>query len=101
MKNAIYITIDTERDQPIIIGKPPEITPPGTPEEAKEMILIDINCVTEALCRLIHIANQNDYGNLVELVDKSIMTLHSMKTELLELPLLNKNEEDEKTDNQI
>lgn len=101
MKNAIYITIDTERDQPIIIGKPPEITPPGTPEEAKEMILIDINCVTEALCRLIDIAHKNDYGDLVTLVDNSIMTLHSMKTEILELPLLDKNKEDEETDNQI
>lgn len=100
MKNAIYITIDTESDQPIIIGKPPEITPPGTPEEAKEMILIDINCVTEALCRLIYIANQNGYGDLVKLVDNSIMTLHSMKTEVLDLPL-HKNEEDEETDNKI
>ena len=93
MKNVIYITIDTERDQPIIIGKPPEITPPTTPEEAKEMILIDINCLTEALCRLIDIANQNDYGDLTNLVDSSIMTLHSMKT--LDLPLLDKNKDDE------
>ena len=81
MKNAIYITIDTERDQPIIIGKPPEITPPGTPEEAKEMILVDITFVTEALCRLIDIDHQNKYGELVELVDNAIVTLHSMKTE--------------------
>jgi hypothetical protein len=101
MKNAIYITIDTERDQPIIIGKPPEITPPGTPEEAKEMILIDINCVTEALCRLIDIAHQNNYGDLTNLVDNSIMTLHSMKTEILNPPLLNKEDEDEETDNKV
>jgi len=87
MKNTIFISIDTERDQPIIIGKPPEITPPGSPEEAREMIIIDINCVTEALCRLIDIANQNSYGDITQLVDKAIMSLHEMKTEkLVELP---------------
>lgn len=79
MKNTIFISIDTERDQPIIIGKPPEITPPGTPEEAKEMINIDINCVTEALCRLIDIANQNGYGETTQLVDNAIMSLHNLK----------------------
>jgi hypothetical protein len=81
MKNNIFISIDTERDQPIIIGKPPEIPPPASPEEAKEMILVDINCVTEALCRLIDIANQNSYGELSELVDNAIVSLHSMKSE--------------------
>lgn len=81
MKNTIFISIDTERDQPIVIGKPPEITPPANPEEAKEMINIDINCVTEALCRLIDIAHQNNYGVLTELVDNAIISLHAMKTE--------------------
>jgi hypothetical protein len=81
MKNTIFISIDTERDQPIIIGKPPEVAPPASPEEAKEMILVDINCVTEALCRLIDIANQNSYGELTELVDNAIVSLHSMKSE--------------------
>lgn len=81
MKNDIFISIDTEREQPIVIGKPPEVPPPSTPEEAKEMILVDITCVTEALCRLIDIAHQNNYGELGELVDNAIVTLHSMKTE--------------------
>jgi hypothetical protein len=81
MKNTIFISIDTERDQPIIIGKPPEVPAPATPEEAKEMILVDINCVTEALCRLIDIANQNSYGELTELVNNAIVSLHSMKSE--------------------
>jgi hypothetical protein len=81
MKNNIFISIDTERDQPIIIGKPPEVPPPATPEEAKEMILVDINCVTEALCRLIDIANQNSYGELSQMVDNAIVSLHSMKSE--------------------
>lgn len=86
MKNNIFISIDTERDQPIIIGKPPEVPPPSSSEEAKEMILVDITCVTEALCRLIDIAHQNDYGELTELVDAAIVTIHSMKTEKPEEP---------------
>jgi hypothetical protein len=96
MKNNIFISIDTERDQPIIIGKPPEVPPPATPEEAKEMILVDINCVTEALCRLIDIAHQNDYGELTELVDAAIVTIHSMKTEKTEKP-----EESTKTSDEV
>ncbi len=96
MKNTIFISIDTERDQPIVIGKPPEITPPANPEEAKEMINIDIKCVTEALCRLIDIAHQNNYGVLTELVDNAIISLHSMKTEKpAELP---ETEEPSKTE---
>jgi hypothetical protein len=85
MKNSIFISIDTERDQPIIIGKPPEVPAPASPEEAKEMILVDINCVTEALCRLIDIAHQNKYGELNELVDNAIVSIHSLKTEIPEI----------------
>jgi len=60
------------------------------------MIIIDINCVTEALCRLIDIAHQNKYGELTELVDKAIMSLHSMKTEKpAELPEEDKTEEND------
>ena len=80
MQNSIFISIDTEREQPILIGKPPEIAPPTTPEEAKDMILTDINCVCEALYTMIHTADQNNYGTKKELVDKCIIHLHSMLT---------------------
>ncbi len=81
MKNLIVIDIDTERDKIILIRKPPEINPPSNPEEAKEMIISDISCVNEALCSLIHIADQNNYAKKEELITTSIKTLTDMLKE--------------------
>ncbi len=78
MKNLIYIDIDTEREQPILIGKGSEITPPETAEEAKAMITNDIACLCEALCSLIHIADQSGYGKKDELVASTIDQLSSL-----------------------
>ncbi len=83
MKNAIYIDIDTDRDQPILIGKPPEIPQPTTPEEAGKMITTDISCVCEALCSLIHMADQNGYAPKKALVETSIKYLNDL---LIETP---------------
>ena len=81
MKNEIFISIDTDREQPIIIGKPPEHPKPANEEEAKLMIHNDINCVLLSLCRLIDVASINNYGDKSKLVDAAIMTLHEMKIE--------------------
>jgi hypothetical protein len=81
MKNSIFIDVDTEREQPILIGKPPEITPPATPEEAGVMITTDISCVCEALCTLIHMADQNGYATKENLVNASIKHLNDMLAE--------------------
>ncbi len=82
MKNAIYIDIDTERDQPVLIGKPPEIKQPETPDEASKLVITDISCVCEALCTLIHMADQNGYAAKKDLVEASIKHLN----ELLQFP---------------
>ena len=63
MKNTIIIDVDTERDQPILIGKGPETNPPTTREEAAKMLSDDIACVTDALISLVHIVDQNQYGD--------------------------------------
>jgi hypothetical protein len=68
MINSIFIDVDTERDKPIIFGKPPDITPPSTKEEAKEMILNDIICVAQSLKTLIIMAHENEYANKKDLV---------------------------------
>jgi hypothetical protein len=81
MKNSIFIDIDTERKQPVIIGKPPEITPPTTPEEASVMINTDISCLCEALCTLIHMSDQSGYTNKEILVEASIKHLNNMLVE--------------------
>jgi hypothetical protein len=80
MKNKIYLDIDTDRTPPIQIGKPEEFNKPTTPEEAKQMVSIDISCVCEALCTLIHIADQNKYGDKEQLVKASIEHLNHMLT---------------------
>jgi len=59
MINSIFIDVDTDREKPIIFGKPPDMTPPENKEEAKEMILNDIISLAEALKTLITMASQN------------------------------------------
>jgi hypothetical protein len=78
MKNSIFIDVDSDRDQPIIIGKPDEIKAPENAEEAAVMIISDISCVCEALCTLIHMADQNNYGKKAELVAASIKYLNDL-----------------------
>ena len=80
MKNVILINIDTDREQPLIIGKQEGINPPTTPEEAAVMITQDISCVCEALCTLIHMADQNNYGKKEDLVAASIKYLNDLLT---------------------
>jgi hypothetical protein len=86
MKNTIYIDIDTEREQQTLIGKGPETDPPKTREEASKMIVNDIACVCEALCTLIHMADQNEYAKKDELVTESIKQLTKL---LIEQPVKN------------
>jgi hypothetical protein len=91
MKNVIYIDIDTEREQPILIGKGQETVLPTTREEAAKMILEDIACVCDALISLIHVADQNEYGvkeTLTEQVKNQI-------AEYLKNPTKNNNEKSE------
>ncbi len=78
MKNLIYIDVDTEREQPILIGKGPEIPTPTNKEEARDMIINDIRCVCETLCILIDVADQNKYALKSELVTESIKQLTKM-----------------------
>jgi hypothetical protein len=91
MKNSILIDIDTERDQPILIGKGQENEAPTTREEAREMILTDISCMCEALITLIHVADQNDYALKEDLVNKAI--------EQFNLLLVTPNKNEETTNN--
>jgi len=90
MKNTIYIDVDTEREQQILIGKGPENEPPANKEEAAKMIVNDIACVCEALCTLIHVAEQNDYAKKDELITESIKQLTKM---LIEEPKKNTKED--------
>lgn len=70
MKNTIIIDVNTERDQPILIGKGPETNPPTTREEAAKMLIDDIACVTDAIINLVHIVDQNQYGDKQTIIDR-------------------------------
>lgn len=76
MKTVIGITIDTESKTPISINKPEDVTPPTTAEEAKEVITTDINCLTEALCFMVGVAEDNGYVNGNEMITKIIVRLN-------------------------
>jgi len=78
MKNLLYIDIDTDREQPILIGKGQDIIPPTTPEEAANMIITDISSLCEALCSLIHISDQSGYATKESLVNESVKILTNM-----------------------
>ena len=76
MKTVINITIDTESKTPISINKPEEINPPTTAEEAKEVITTDIKCLTEALCFMVGVAEDNGYVNSNETLTQIIVRLN-------------------------
>jgi hypothetical protein len=78
MKNLITIDVDTDRDQPILIGKSSEIESPTNKDEAREMIINDIKCVCETLCILIDVADKNKYALKSELITESIKQLTKM-----------------------
>jgi len=78
MQNTIYIDINTERERQVLIGKGPDTEQPATPEDAKEMVVIDIATICEGLCELIHVADQNGYGSKEDFVRVSIEKLNAL-----------------------
>lgn len=81
MKNTIYIDIDTERERQVLIGKGAESEVPTNEEDAKQMITVDIACLCEGLCELIHVASQNGYGSKEGFVKASIEQLQKLLVE--------------------
>lgn len=68
MKNILIVDMDTDRTDTIIIGKPGDAERPATPKEQASILLFDISTLCEAVCTLIHVADQNG-------VEKSHVTL--------------------------
>jgi hypothetical protein len=81
MINKILIDIDTDRELPILIGKTPDTPQPTNEEEAKQMILTDIECIGETLLSVIHMAHANGYGDKETLVKSNIEKLTKYLTE--------------------
>jgi hypothetical protein len=76
MKTVICININTESKTPISINKPEDVSPPTTAEEAKEVITTDIKCLTEALCFMVGVAEDNGYVNANETLTQIIVRLN-------------------------
>ncbi len=78
MKNTICIDIDTTREKQLLVSKGSESEVPTNEEDAKKMIIMDIACLCEGLCELIHVASQNGYGSKEGLVNASIEQLKNL-----------------------
>lgn len=76
MKNKIIVDFDSEREDRFLFSKPPEIARPKTQEQAKEMILLDIGCLSEAIVRLILLAHDNGYVSKDELIFSTVNTIY-------------------------
>jgi hypothetical protein len=59
MKNVLTVVIDIDSNQPIQIVKPPDFIPPKTKAEQNAMVIDDMACLCEAICTLIHLADQS------------------------------------------
>ena len=80
MKNTIIIKIDSDSDTPISVGKQFNSQPIDL-DDTKEMINIDIKCITEALGYMIETSSNMGYFDKKQLMDETIIHLHSMLTE--------------------
>lgn len=58
MKNILIVDIDSDRSEPgpIIIGKPNEFPRPTNATEHASMVMDDMISLCEALCTMIHLA---------------------------------------------
>ena len=78
MKNIIIITLDTDAEEPIKIGKPNDIPHPTTPEEITITINNDIVLLNEALMYMIKMGSQNGYCDKLDVTNKCLLDLHSI-----------------------
>ena len=76
MTNSIYIDIDTEREHPVSISKPPHINPPENREETAAMIVTDIASLSYAIKDMIEMAGDNGYAKKEALIEAVIKTIN-------------------------
>lgn len=68
MNNVVIISTNTlVSPVEVRIGKPEEILAPTTREEAKAMIIADIDSTLEALIHMVDTAHNNKYGDKNEI----------------------------------
>lgn len=82
MKNIIIVDVDTEREDPITLGKPTSDDLPKNKEEAKDTIIKDMICLTEALVLLISVANTSGYKSTEDSLNDIKEHLNRVNTEV-------------------
>lgn len=100
MKNKIIVDFDSEREDRFLFSKPPDIPRPKTQDQAKEMVLLDIGCLSEAIVRLILLAQDNGYASKDDLIFSTVATIYQglnpdLPAEAEEQKLLENNQENE------
>lgn len=63
MKNVLIIDIDTEREQPVLLGKPEAIPEPENHEQVMALLGQDLNACSDAIITLIHMGEVQGYLN--------------------------------------
>ena len=101
MKNIIIITLDTDSEEPLKIGRPLDIPQPTTPEETRIVVNNDIVLLNEALMYMIKMGSQNGYCDRLEVTNKCLTDLYKLTVADVEKFNLEQIKEDEKTDNKV
>lgn len=79
MKTSLFIQIDTDKEFPITLSKPSEISPPETDEDKKIMVLNDIAALIETLSLMINVADEKKYGEKNQLINAAIQRLEDLR----------------------
>ncbi len=77
MKNILIIDVDSDRTPALQLRKPADTPKPSNAEEASKALVNDLASTCEALCALIHMADQNKYGKKEEMVETAKKLLES------------------------
>jgi len=75
MKNLIIVDIDTDRVPVVKIGKIDATELPKDENEAKEVVIKDIACLTEAICTLINAAHNSGYKSAQDSLNDCVVHL--------------------------
>lgn len=86
------IDVDSTREQPIMFSKSDSDKEPETKEEAFEMVITDIKCLTFGLATLINLAHVNGFGTKDELLEECVKALTTTLNQVVP--------EEETTDNE-
>ena len=69
MKNIVYIDIDTDREQPVKVGKAPDFKLPETKEKDQEVTQLDVKSLVEGILVMGIYMEEKDYQTFDDTLD--------------------------------